>query len=153
ARAEMGSSPRRARTQSASGPPTVAQPQGDTQPGKSMSRPILFADHNFNDHIVSGLKNYEPAIDLLRAREAGMEQALDEDVLAFANDQGRIVLSHDFDTMIGKAAVRISAGQRVAGLYMARQTAVVASVIEDLLLLWACSEAEEWYNLVAYHPV
>lgn len=49
-----------------------------------MSRPRFLADHDLNEHIVSGVLRREPTIDFKRLRDVGLQEAIDDDVLAFA---------------------------------------------------------------------
>ncbi len=49
-----------------------------------MSRPRFLADNDLNDHIVTGLLRREPAIEFKRAREVGLHNRPDPDVLAYA---------------------------------------------------------------------
>ena len=37
-----------------------------------MSRPRFLADHNFNEHVVSGVLRLEPLVDFLRVSDLGM---------------------------------------------------------------------------------
>jgi len=74
-------------------------------------------------------------------------------VLEYAAGQGMIVVSHDVNTMAHQAYQRLAAGQPMPGLVLARQTASVKSVIDDLLLIWAASEAEEWEGQVRFLPL
>jgi hypothetical protein len=117
-----------------------------------MSRPRFLADNDFNEHILQGLLRQEPAVEVLRVREIGLDRAPDADVLAYAAVEGWIVLSHDVNTMTAAAYARIVAGERMAGLFIASQQAALGSTIDCLLMVWAASEAEEWHNQVRYLP-
>ncbi len=118
-----------------------------------MSRPRFLADHDLNEHIVSGVRRSEPLIEFRRAREEGLHEATDAEILAFANDQGLLVVSHDVNTMPAAAYKRIEQGQSVSGVFMAPQSAPVSNAIESLVLVWHASEAEEWEDLVVYLPI
>jgi hypothetical protein len=43
--------------------------------------------------------------------------------------------------------------QQSAGLLIVPQHLPYAIVVEELLLIWAASEAEEWINRIAYLPL
>lgn len=119
-----------------------------------MSRPrFLLADHDFNEHIIDGLLRREPAIEITRARDARLHEEPDERVLAFAAERRLLVLSHDVNTMPAGAFARLAAGQPVAGLIMVRQVNPVAGAIEDLMLIWSASEAEERNGQVWFLPI
>jgi hypothetical protein len=118
-----------------------------------MSRPRFLADHDLNENILQGVRRREPAIALGRVRDFGLERAPDQEVLAFAAAQGWIVVSHDVNSMPAAARGRIETGEPTGGLIMVHQRASLAPTIEDLLLIWACSEAEEWVNEIQFLPL
>ena len=99
-----------------------------------MSRPRFLADHDLNEHIVTGVLRREPAIEFPRVREFGLSEASDKAVLDFAARQGLLVVSHDVDTMPAAAYARLSSGGSFCGLFMVQQTLPIAAVIESLVL-------------------
>ena len=118
-----------------------------------MSRPLFLADHDVDARILSGLQLKEPLIDLIRARDVGLAAAPDVDVLDYAAAAGRIVISHDENTMIGTAIARLRATQLMPGLLIAPQGKPIGRVIDDLLVIWAASEADEWNDKIQFIPM
>ena len=118
-----------------------------------MSRPRFLADHDLNEHILDGVLRREPAVDIVRARDVGLGDRPDPEVLEFAAAHGFLVVSHDVNTMPGHAYDRIQAGHPLAGLLMVRQTAPIGPVIDSLVLIWSASEAEEWRDQVRFLPL
>jgi hypothetical protein len=118
-----------------------------------MSRPRFLADNDFNERIIRGVQRREPAIAWLRLREVGLADAPDRDVLAYATAEGWLVVSHDVNTMPTAAAERLAAGEPLNGLFLARQRAPLAPIIESLIVIWSVSEAEEWAGQVRYLPL
>lgn len=57
------------------------------------------ADENFNADITRGRALRLGALDLLTAEGEGLRQVPDPALLAFAADRGRVLLTHDEDTM------------------------------------------------------
>jgi hypothetical protein len=55
--------------------------------------------------------------------------------------------------MPAAAYARLEASSPMAGVLMVKQSESVAQVIDDLILLWSASEAEEWQNAVAFPPL
>ena len=53
------------------------------------------ADNDLERAIVNGVKRRQPAIDFQPAEEAQLEGLSDEDVLALAASEGRVLVSHD----------------------------------------------------------
>jgi len=78
----------------------------------------LLADENFNGDIVRGLSSRQPDLDLVRVQDVGLGGADDPDVLAWAADNSRIVLTHDRATMSDHAYERAAAGEGMAGVFI-----------------------------------
>lgn len=57
------------------------------------------ADADLRAPIVSGVKRREPMIDFKTANEAQLEGVSDTEVLTRAADEGRMLVSHDVNTM------------------------------------------------------
>jgi Domain of unknown function (DUF5615) len=118
-----------------------------------MSRPRFLADHDLNEQIVTGVLRREPALEFVRARDVGMSERPDAEVLAYAADNGFIVVSHDVNTMPSAAYGRMSSGQKMSGLLMVKQSDPVGAIISCLIVIWSASEAEEWENQVCFLPL
>jgi hypothetical protein len=118
-----------------------------------MSRPRFLADHDLNEHIVTGVLRQEPAVDFVRVRDLGMSMRPDGEILAHAASEGLLVVSHDVNTMPAAAFTRLAAGESFPGLFMAPQSSPVASIIDSLVMIWAASELEEWRDQVVFLPL
>ena len=120
-----------------------------------MSRPRFLADHDLNEHIVTGVRRRAAGVEFRRVRDVGLDGRTDPEVLAYAAEQRLLVVSHDVNTMPAHAHAhrRLAAGLPVTGLLMVRQTAPVADVIDSLVLVWSSSEAEEWQGQIAFLPL
>ncbi len=118
-----------------------------------MSRPAYLADHNFNEAVLEGVLRIEPAIQVTRVREVGLEEWEDPEILEWAARKNLITLSHDVNTMIQYANDRLALNQRMTGLLVVRQQPIaLRAVIENLVLIWSASEAEEWDGKVRFLP-
>lgn len=118
-----------------------------------MSRPRFLADQDFNEHIPQGVRRAEPAVELLRLRDVGLETSTDTEVLTYAAAGDWIVASHDVNTMSAVAYSRVAAGQAMPDLLLVHQSSPLGPVIDSLVLIWAASEAEEWRNQVRFLPL
>jgi hypothetical protein len=115
-------------------------------------RPKFIADGDFNQDIVSGLWLREPAVDFLSATESGIRGLPDPEVLQIAAESGRILVSHDRKTMTAhfdSFVVRRAS----PGLFIASQYLAVGEAIEELLMIWATSDAVEWGNQRRFLPL
>jgi hypothetical protein len=118
-----------------------------------MTRPRFLADHDLNEHIVTGVLRCEPAAVFLRVRELGMNRLDDEAILQYAGRERLLVVSHDVNTLPAAAYARMSAGKSVAGLFMVQQTQPIGPVIDDLVLIWSATEIEDWRDQVVFLPL
>ena len=110
------------------------------------------ADADLHQMIVTALMRCEPSVDFQTARAAGLAGLCDPQVLERAATEGRVLVSHDQSTMPQHFAAFIQ-HQHSAGLLIVPQHLPYAIVVEELLLIWAASEAEEWINRIAYLPL
>src|SRR5258708_26635115 len=111
----------------------------------------FLADENLKRPIVLAVKQQEPALDIISVQEAGLKKRPDREILAFAAEEGRILLSHDYRTM-PEHFRHFSAEHSSAGVFLIPQKLPVAHAAEILILIWAASEAEEWANRLTYLP-
>lgn len=76
----------------------------------------------------------------------------DPDVLALAATLGRVLVSHDYETMPGHF-YRFLENAESPGLILVPQILAMGSAIEELHIAWACGGAEEFRNRVVYLPL
>ena len=110
------------------------------------------ADADFNAEIVAGVLRREPSIDFQTADAAHVRRVPDPEVLALAAQEGRILVTHDRRTMPRHFADFILQHSG-PGVFIIAQTLSVRVAIEELLLVWAASESEEWRNLIVELPL
>lgn len=91
-------------------------------------------------------------MDFLSANEAKLEGVPDQDVLALAAEQARILVTHDRQTMPWHFAEILMSGRSCPGVFLVSQHAPIAEVIDALVLIWAGSDAEEWNNRIVNIP-
>lgn len=109
------------------------------------------ADYDFNQKIVRAVLHLYPAIDFQTAHKAGLEGLPDEQVLALAAGEGRILVSHDFSTMPVHFGDFISQ-QDSPGVILISQNLPISKAVEELTVVWGASEAEEWINTITWLP-
>ncbi|MDT4954722.1 MAG: hypothetical protein QOJ02_2860 [Acidobacteriota bacterium] len=110
------------------------------------------ADADLNEDIVSGVQRRAPEIDFQTAGELGLANLPDSDVLILAAQEGRILVTHDRRTMPTHFGHFIENHQS-PGLIVISQKTEILSAIEDLILLWMASEAEEYVNSILTIPL
>jgi Domain of unknown function (DUF5615) len=114
----------------------------------------LLADENFNGRILRGLLRRLPELDVVRAQDlAELSGSSDPVLLEWAAQDGRIVLSHDVETLAGYAYARLEAGQIMPGLFELRPEVPIGAAIEALEEVITLTRPEEWNGLVAFLPL
>jgi hypothetical protein len=73
-------------------------------------------------------------------------------VLALAAREGRILISHDLESMHGHFW-DFSAHQESPGVFLIAQDVPVAIALEAIIEIWSASEIEEWRNRLVYLPL
>jgi predicted nuclease of predicted toxin-antitoxin system len=110
------------------------------------------ADADVNQIILLATVRREPAIDFQTALAAGLAHLSDREVLATAARVGRLLVTHDQRTMPRHFAEFITT-QTSPGLLIIPQHLSVSLVVEDLVLIWSTTEAEEWINRICFLPL
>jgi hypothetical protein len=114
-------------------------------------RPRFQADENLNTRIITGLLRRKPALDFRTAKDARILGLSDFAVLTHAARDGRILVSHDQRTMPAHFA-RFLAENTSSGLLIISQKLPLRDIIEQLLIVWSASEAEDWINRIMFLP-
>ncbi len=76
---------------------------------------LYLADENLEAAIQVQLRRHYPDIDIIDVRDVGLDHTPDEDILQWAADNDRIVITHDVNTMRGLADNRARAGLPMPG--------------------------------------
>ncbi|MBI3247269.1 MAG: DUF5615 family PIN-like protein [Deltaproteobacteria bacterium] len=109
------------------------------------------ADADLNQDIVQAVRRREPAVDFQTSHEAGLAGLHDAVVLERAAQEGRIVVSHDRRTMPHHSAFIVT--RTSAGVLIVSKSLSARRAAEDLILIWAATEAEEWENQIDSLPL
>lgn len=113
----------------------------------------LISDEDFNNRIVRGLLRRFFALDLVRAQDVGLAGKHDTEVLAWAAHENRLILTHDFATMIDFAYSRVADNLEMPGVIAVPQDLPIGETIEAIVVLIECSLEDEWKNQVVFVPL
>ena len=113
----------------------------------------LLIDQDFDHDILRGLRLRLPGLDAITALQAGLDQTEDPEILAWAAEQGRIVVTHDRNTMPGHAYDRVKNAEPMVGIFVLARDIPVGRAITELEVLVACSVEGEWDQLVLFLPL
>jgi hypothetical protein len=111
------------------------------------------ADENLNADIVRGLRRRRPDIDIARIQDFGLGGLTDLQVLEWAADEGRVLLTHDVATMSRYAYERVASDLSMPGVFEVSRAVPVGKAIEDLILIAECSLDDEWEGQVRFLPL
>ena len=110
------------------------------------------ADADLNEDIVSGVVRRHPEIDFQTATEAGLSGLKDEQVLEVAAGEARILVSHDSKTMPDHFGQFLKL-RSSPGVLIIPQRLSISEAIEELVMIWSVSEAEEYVNSIRRIPL
>ncbi len=113
----------------------------------------FLADENFNGKLLAGLRDALPDIDMLRVQDTDRLASPDPELLAWAAEQGRILLTHDAQTVASYAYDRVREGLPMPGIIEVRASRKLGALIADLVLMIAASTPQEFENQVRYIPL
>jgi predicted nuclease of predicted toxin-antitoxin system len=113
----------------------------------------LVSDENFNGDILRGLFRRRPDLDVVRVQDVGLSSTPDSDILEWAAGEGRILLTHDRDTMPFFAHGRVSAGQPMPGVFLVSDVMPVGQAIDEILLAVDCLTPDECKDFVRFFPL
>jgi hypothetical protein len=113
----------------------------------------LLIDQDLDHVILRGLLLRVPNLDVITAHQAGLSNASDPELLAWAAKQERIIVTHDRRTMPYHATSRIARAERVAGIIVVSRQLPLGQVINELEIIVSCSDMGEWENIVKYLPL
>jgi hypothetical protein len=110
------------------------------------------ADADLDQTILLAVVRREPAVDFRSAAEAELAGLPDPEVLAAAGRAGRMLVSHDLKTMPRHFGEFVQSSVS-AGVLLIPQGLSVREAVEQLIMIWAASEAEEWVNRICVLPL
>ncbi len=114
----------------------------------------FLTDEDFDNRILRGLLRYRSSLDLVRVQDVGLSGATDPQILHWAAQENRILLTHDFRTMPHHVAQAMPAGFALAGVIVVPQSLAIGEAIQDILLLVDFTSREEIKSwMIVYLPL
>ena len=115
-------------------------------------------DADLTRALFNGLLRRSVQLEVRRVQHVGLSSASDPEILAFAATEGRITVSRDKSTMLDYAVQRLKGDEPMPGLLLVRPNFAgrhgrgLGTVIDELVLIAECSDAEEWTNVIQFIP-
>lgn len=113
----------------------------------------LLADENLDNSIIRGLLRQNPDIDIVRVQDIGLSGEDDPTVLAWAADEGRILLTHDVATITRYAYERLVNNLVMPGVIEIHTDVPLGKVIEDVIVILECGITEDFEGQIYYLPL
>lgn len=113
----------------------------------------FLTDQDFNDDIVAEVRSKKPDLDLISVREIGMARASDPNILEWAAQNDRVLLTHDVNTMTAHATQRLRAGLSLAGVVIVPQLLSIGKAVEDILLIVELGDSRDVEDQLLFLPL
>ncbi len=114
----------------------------------------MAADANLRGAIVRGLVRHYPGFDIVRVQDVPVVNgAQDEVLLAWAGEQGRMLVSHNVSTLVSAMTRVRRRAQSVARVLLIPANVRNGQVIDDMLLLDTASHPDDWAAGLLYLPL
>ncbi len=112
----------------------------------------FLADANLDHDIVAGVLRREPQIDFESAAGTIPQGMKDPEVLELAVSLGRVLVTHDVQTMPRHFGEFVAARENL-GVILVPSSVSVGQAIEELILIWHTTDAAEWVNRIVRLPI
>jgi len=113
----------------------------------------LLIDANFDQRILRGLRLRLPQLDYLIVQDIGLGGLGDPALLDWAAREGRVILSHDVNTLIKFGADRLKQFLPMPGVVIVPEQLEIGRAIDDLEVIIKCSTAADLENQIQYVPL
>jgi predicted nuclease of predicted toxin-antitoxin system len=114
----------------------------------------ILIDENLDHRILRGLKRRLPDLDyVITQQDDEIAGAKDPPLLAWAAEHGRILITHDVNTVTDFAFERVAGALPMPGVIIVPEDLGIGIAIDELELVVACGEPRDFENKVEYLPL
>ncbi|HKS71210.1 MAG TPA: DUF5615 family PIN-like protein [Ktedonobacterales bacterium] len=111
-------------------------------------------DEHLPPDLVAAVRREQSEVDILRA---GMEGApplgsKDPDLLVFCEADQLVLVTDNRKSMPGHVRDHFAAGRHHWGIFKIRRSLSSGQMVEELLMFWGASDAEEWIDRTEFLP-
>lgn len=112
-------------------------------------------DENLTHTVRDQLLRREPEMVVLRVGDETTPPlgTPDPEILAWLEKHGYLLVSRNRCTMPAHLQAHLEKGRHVPGILLLRRGVTMGQVIEELLLIWHASEAQEYRDQIKYLPL
>ena len=113
----------------------------------------FLTDEDFDNRILRGLLRKQSTLEISRVQDVGLSGANDPTILAWAAQEERILLTHDFRTMPQHVTKMLAIGENIIGIIVVPQSMSIGEAIQDILVVAENCSLEEIKNrIIVYLP-
>jgi predicted nuclease of predicted toxin-antitoxin system len=113
----------------------------------------LLIDEDVHGAIVEGLRRRQPALDLVRVHDVSLRHTPDPNILEWAAQQGRVVVSVDKKTLAVDAWDRVARGLPMPGVAILRILLTIGQAIHELEIIALAGNPDDFKDQVIYLPL
>jgi Domain of unknown function (DUF5615) len=113
----------------------------------------LLIDENLDQRILRGLRLRVPQLDYLIVQDIGLGDLDDPALLECAAKQGRVIVTHDVNTMTKFSIERVRQSLPMPGVIIVPEQMKIGRAIDDLEFIIECSTAADIENQIQYLPL
>lgn len=120
-----------------------------------MTQVRYLIDESLRISTVAAIRRLEPSVDIHRVGQEGMPEfgTLDPMVLEFCEETTRILVTLDRASMPDHIFDHLAADRHTAGVLLVTSRCTFRQLIDDLILIWSSTAAEEWRDTMLYLPL
>lgn len=113
----------------------------------------LLIDENVDHRLLRGLESRLPQLDYVLVKQIGMSGFTDLELLRWAAQENRIIVTHDKKTMIPDAQHCVRIGESMAGIIFVPKQMAIGRAISDLEIAVECLSQTEIRDRIEYLPL
>jgi hypothetical protein len=122
-----------------------------------MNQVAFLLDENIPPAVAEAIRIADPAITLLQVGhepDAPVKGTLDPELLVFAENHGLTLVTFDKRSMTGHVVNHLVVDRHTWGvlIFPKGNQLSAGKVAEELLIIWACSQKEEWIDQIVFLP-
>lgn len=119
-----------------------------------MSTVRYLCDEHMPEQLSDAIIQREPSIEIFIVGQvsAPPKGTLDPEVLLFAEREQLALITFDKKSMAGHVANHRASGHHTWGVFSLRNGFSILRYVENLILIWSASEAEDWRDQIEWLP-
>ncbi len=112
----------------------------------------LLADSNLNHHLLTACRRRAKTIDFLSATKARIEKLSHTDLLKYAAEEDRILVTHDIDILPAKFTNYLGSGALSPGVFLLHPQTPIADATSWLELASFAADHTDWQDQILEIP-